>query len=349
MLRKLAVAIVTILASTQMASASCDGDEAVAKFSHQYSVQHPIGKAVRKLEDAINEKLDGRLCLVVFGGGSLYRSSEELRAITRGHIDMAAISISRFATHRLGSSAFNFFLQPFAFRNLGEVEKAWESDFAEFFADGYDKALSSRSNLRVAALLHIDLAHIASSRRISKPGDVDKIGVHWTHAFADAMDAAGKSVVQLAPGEALDTMEFLPLSERAKNSHIPNNITLTGHRYVGATVLVSDEFLESLPNDVRNDFLGVILDVSKTVNDETKQASEAALEDLRDARSSMVAVSGRERNSWLKFLVSCPDCSGGGQVCGKECPNDCKSGCTKKDKDRQCCSLSGMPPPPGWD
>ena len=93
-----AVATATMLMSGA-AFASCEPGEIVIKFSHVTNTdKHPKGIAATLLEKRVNEEMNGKACMEVFGNSSLYNDDQVLEAMLRGDVQMAAPSLSKFET-----------------------------------------------------------------------------------------------------------------------------------------------------------------------------------------------------------------------------------------------------------
>lgn len=335
------------LFSASSADSSCRGADHVLRLTHSYMDNHPVGAAARNLEKEVREASGGQLCIEVFGASTLYRSAQTVEAITTGEVDLAVVPISSFANTPFGSSAFSYFTYPFAFRNFAQVTSAWEGEFSEFFRDRLEDELARKSGLKVVALWHYGLANLASKRTVSSPNDIGQIALWGTTSTARRFLQMGKQVERLTSNSTTtaDTIEFFPLNSTVAKTGAYTDVTLTGHRYVGFVLVASEVSINSLPDDLRQQLLKSTDTTAQTSNQETAARNSAALEHLKQAISAK-ELSASERLEWLSDFVLCPDCSGGGRVCGSSCPKECKSGCSTSGN-QQCCTLSGMPVPPG--
>ena len=82
--------------------AACDDGEIVIKFSHVTNTdKHPKGIAASLLQERVNEEMNGKACMEVYGNSSLYNDDQVLEAMLNGDVQMAAPSLSKFEQFKL--------------------------------------------------------------------------------------------------------------------------------------------------------------------------------------------------------------------------------------------------------
>ena len=107
--------------TSAMAADQCQDGEIVVKFSHVTApTGHPKGEAASLLEKRVNERLNGKLCLIVYPSSQLYNDNKVLEAMLLGDVQMAAPSLSKLEKF---TKKFRLFDLPFLFNDVTAVDK----------------------------------------------------------------------------------------------------------------------------------------------------------------------------------------------------------------------------------
>ena len=111
-----AVAAATFALASPALAEDCQDGEMVIKFSHVTNTdKHPKGIAASLLQERVNEEMNGKACMEVYGNSSLYNDDQVLEAMLNGDVQLAAPSLSKFETF---TKKYRIFDLPFMFKNI---------------------------------------------------------------------------------------------------------------------------------------------------------------------------------------------------------------------------------------
>ena len=301
-------AFIANLVLSGAAAASCDDGEIVIKFSHGTNADsHPKGIAASLLAKRVNDEMDGKACMEVFPNSTLYPDNRVSEALLQGDVQLAAPHTSYLASYSQSITIFDF---PFMFSCFAAVKAFQATDEAQ--------AISSelaRHGLATLELWHGGMTHISSNRPIQGPDDA--AGLRLRGGYSDVakeyLELLGVSPTQIPFGEtgaalttgAIDGLEasYTTLA----GTFLPDaltHVTETNQGVITYSVVTSVDWLNSLPPDVKEQFLDILHDVTGEQNVETVRQNRAARHSLEEAGMSVHLLSDEERELWTQTSVS---------------------------------------------
>ena len=273
-------AALALLAGTASADTmGCDDGEIVVKFSHVTNTdRHPKGIAASLLMERVNAEMDGTMCVEVFPNSTLYNDDQVLEAILQGDVQLAAPSLSKFEVF---TKQFRIFDLPFMFESIDAVDAFQISDTGQAMKDSMQ-----RRGLQGLEFWHNGMKQLSANVALESPSDAAglKFRVQTSDVLVAQMEALGASPQPMAFSEVQD------------------GVTETNHGVLDYLVVASVDFLDSLEADTRDQFLGIMREVTETRNSESSSVNAAARQSVIDAGGIVRQLSDEQRADWVAAM-----------------------------------------------
>jgi len=304
---KLLVAICLIFCAVPALQA----EEYVIKFSHVVAPGTPKGKAADLFAKMVNEKLKGKVKVEVYPNSQLYNDDKVMEAMRLSDSKtsgiMAAPSLSKFVKFSRNLQAFDL---PFLFHDINDVHTLVDSDLT-------DKMTVPLQKKGIKALTFWDngmkVFSIKGDKPLKKVPD-DFKGKKFRIQTSDVHEAMIKAMggipqklpfkeVYTALGQGVvDGQENAWSNIYSKKFHeVQDYITVSNHGYLGYLLVVSSEFWNGLPKDIRLQLSAILKEA--TVQ-ERKFAAEADKGDrekiAKDGHAKIVELTADEKAQWVK-------------------------------------------------
>ena len=289
-----------------IALADCDGDELVIKFSHVTNAdKHPKGIAASLLAERVNSEMDGTACMEVFPNSTLYTDEKALEALLVGDIQLAAPSLSLFEPF---TKKFRIFDLPFMFRDIEAVDAFQSSDAGQSLKD-----TMSRRGLQGLQFWHNGMKQMSASKPLVLPTDADglKFRVQPSDVLVAQMEAIGGSPQKMAFAEVYGALQQGVVDGQEntwsnifgrKFFEVQDGVTETNHGIIDYLVVASVDWLDTLDDDVRDQFLGILSEVTETRNSESTRVNAEAKQAVIDAGGVVRTLSDEQRTAWVEAM-----------------------------------------------
>lgn len=301
-----ACAGLTALMMAGTAHAACDSGEVVIKFSHVVKATgHPKGDAATMLADRINKDMNGTACMEVFPNSTLFDDNKVMEALLLGDVQIAAPSLSKFESY---TKKYRLFDLPFLFTSLGAVETFRTSP------TGKDLLLSM-SNVGFIGLGYwvSGLKQFSAKVPLIKPTDAAglKFRVQTSDVAVAMIEAMGANAQKLAFKEVYGALQT-GVVDGQENSwsniytqkffEVQDGITQTNHQLLAYLLVTSKEFLDSLKPEVRDQFLAIVEDVTKSANAKVTEKEAANRQNIIDAGTKVRELTPEQRQVWVDTM-----------------------------------------------
>ncbi|MBT0956384.1 DctP family TRAP transporter solute-binding subunit [Alphaproteobacteria bacterium KMM 3653] len=306
-MKKIITAALTASAVMSTAAfAACDDGEMVIKFSHVTNTdKHPKGVAASLLMERVNEEMNGKACMEVFPNSTLYNDDQVLEALLTGDVQLAAPSLSKFEAF---TKQFRIFDLPFMFKNIDAVDKFQTSE-----AGVAMKASMERRGLSGLQFWHNGMKQFSASKPLVSPSDADglKFRVQPSDVLVAQMEALGASPQPMAFSEVYGALQTGVVDGQEntwsniygqKFFEVQDGSTETNHGVLDYLVVTSVDWLASLDDDVRDQFLTILEEVTATRNAAVGQVDAEARQAVIDAGGVIRELTPEQRQEWVDAM-----------------------------------------------
>ncbi|OXT00346.1 C4-dicarboxylate ABC transporter [Notoacmeibacter marinus] len=307
MLGAVSALAISVCAGQAMADpAGCDGDETVVRFSHVVAATgHPKGDAAQLLADTINSEMDGKVCMEVYPNSTLYDDDKVMEALLLGDVQLAAPSLSKFEAY---TKKLRLYDLPFLFSSLDGANSYMGSDDAkELLA-----ALESEGYTGLGYIVS-GLKQFSANKPLEKPEDASglKFRVQTSDVAVAMIEALNASAQKLAFKEVYGALQT-GVVDGQENSwcniytqkffEVQDGVTETNHQVLAYGVITSQDFLDGLDEDVREQFVSI---VDKTLGEANQQVADKEGEcrqSILDSGGEIRELSPEQREAWVSVM-----------------------------------------------
>ncbi|MGY3437083.1 MULTISPECIES: DctP family TRAP transporter solute-binding subunit [unclassified Marinovum] len=301
-----ATAMALTVTATTGALAACDDGEIVIKFAHVTNTdKHPKGIAASLLEQRVNDEMNGKACLEVFPNSTLYNDDQVLEAMLNGDVQLAAPSLSKFERF---TKQFRIFDLPFMFNDINAVDAFQNSDTGQAM-----KESMTRRGLLGLAFWHNGMKQMSANKPLLAPTDANglKFRVQSSDVLKAQMAAIGGSPQPMAFSEVYGALQTGVVDGQEntwsniygqKFFEVQDGITETNHGIIDYLLVTSTDFIDSLPEDVRDQLTTIIGEVTEARNAESSKVNADAKQAIIDAGGVVRTLDADQRQAWVDVM-----------------------------------------------
>lgn len=284
-------------------------EQYVIKFSHVVASGTPKGKAADLFAELVNKRMNGRVRVEVFPNSQLYNDNKVLETMrltdskTTGII--AAPSLSKFVKFSQKLQAFDL---PYLFNDVNDVHKLVESPVM-------DKMTADLGRKGLKALTVWDngmkVFSIKGQKHLQNaPSDFSgkKFRIQSSNIAAAMVESLGgtpqklpfKEVYTALAQGVVDGQENAWSNVYSKKFfEVQDYISVSNHSYLGYLVVVSKEFWENLPNDIRTELTAILKDATEANRKFAQQADSADRKKIENSKyAKVIELTPQERQKW---------------------------------------------------
>jgi len=300
------VALGVAMGAPTAAFAACDEGEIVIKFSHVTNTdKHPKGIAASLLSERVNEEMDGKACMEVYPNSTLYDDNKVLEAMLAGDVQLAAPSLSKFEKF---TKQFRLFDLPFVFEDIEAVNRFQGSEAGQAL-----KASMERRGLLGLAFWHNGMKQMSANKPLLEPGDAEglKFRIQSSDVLQAQFEALGANPQKMAFSEVYGALQQGVVDGQEntwsniygkKFFEVQDGITETNHGILDYLVVTSTEWLDGLPDDVREQFLTILGEVTETRNAESYAVNQRNKDLIIEAGGTVRTLSDEQRAKWVEAM-----------------------------------------------
>ncbi len=306
LLKAATIAAIAVAPGVASAAEECAPGEIVIKFAHVTNTdKHPKGIAATLLAKRVNAEMDGKACMQVFPNSTLYNDNKVLEAMLQGDVQLAAPSLSKFETF---TKKFRIYDLPFMFSNMDAVDAFQASENGQALLDSMQKR-----GLQGLAYWHNGLKQMSANKPLIWPTDAKglKFRVQPSEVLVAQMEAIGASPQKMAFSEVYGALQQGVVDGQEntwsniygkKFFEVQDGTTETNHGIIDYLVVTSVDWLDSLPADVRDQFLTILSEVTKERNAKAFETNEAAKQAILDAGGVIRELTPEQRQAWVDAM-----------------------------------------------
>lgn len=281
--------LVTVLICTCFTGCSGSGknkDTVTLTVAHVLTESHAYHQAWLKVAELVEERTDGGLRLEVFANSTLGNERDVIEGMQLGIVDLSCMSTGALASF---SPAFMALDLPFIFDSRENAYKVLDSEIGDELLASLD------DNMLVGVdFWENGFRNISNSKRdVVTPDDVKglKLRTLENELQVNTFTTLGATAIPMAWGEVYTALQQgtidgqenpLAIIYQNKIHEVTKHITLTGHFYAAAPVVMSKKSLEKLSPEYQEILLEAIREVTDYERQLSADSDEEYLQKLKD-------------------------------------------------------------------
>lgn len=275
----------------------------IYKVAHATATDHPYHTGLMKFDELLREKSNGRIGLEIFPSAQLGSERETIEGVQMGTIDMTLVSTAPLSGF---SDSFLLVDLPFIFTSREHAYAVLDGEIGQkMFADLEGKGIKG--------LVYFEngFRNITNSKHpIVHPEDLKgvKIRTMENPIHIDAFRALGANPTPIAFGELFTALQQktvdaqenpLALIYSSKFHEVQNYLSLTGHFYAPASLLMNEDQWNSLSAEDQE----LLMQCAHEAKDWQRAAVRAMDEDvLEKFKEAGLQVSEVDPFEWQKAM-----------------------------------------------
>ncbi|WP_310621582.1 DctP family TRAP transporter solute-binding subunit [Flexibacterium corallicola] len=294
------------LSAPAFAAEECGDGETVIKFSHVVSAKgHPKGEMAAALEKRINEEMEGKACMQVFPSSQLFDDNKVMEALLLGDVQIAAPSLSKFEAYTLKYRLFDL---PFLFNDMDAVTTFTKGEKGQ-------ELLGAMSDVGFVGLGYVfnGLKHFSAGKPLLTPSDTEglKFRVQTSDVAVAMIEAMQANAQKLAFKEVYGALQTGVVDGQEntwsniytkKFFEVQDGITETNHQLLTYLAVTSQEWLDSLDPDVRDQFLQIFNEVTDEYNARSTEINEQNKQNIIKAGTLVRTLTPEQRQEWVDVM-----------------------------------------------
>jgi C4-dicarboxylate-binding protein DctP len=282
---------------------ACDDGETLIKFAHVTNADnHPKGIAAQLFANRVNEEMNGKVCVEVFPNSTLYDDDKVLEAMLLGDVQMAAPSLSKFETF---TKKLRLFDLPFVFADIGAVDRYQMSEDGQALLTSME-----RKGLLGLAFWHSGMKQLSANKPLITPEDAKglKFRIQPSDVLEAQFVALGANPQKMAFSEVYGALQTGVVDGQEntwsntygqKYFEVQDGVTETNHGVLDYMVVVSTDFWEGLPEDVRTQLETIMAEVTAERNTAVVQIEEESKAAIIATGSEVRELTPEQRLLWV--------------------------------------------------
>lgn len=275
------------------------------KLASVTPTHHLYNVGARRFAELIKERTKGRIEITVYPEGQLGKGERELlEAVQQGTIDLCVVSSAPVAGFSPSIMALDL---PFLFRDNKHVDAVLDGSVGRKILDDLEK-----SGFKGLAFWENGFRHLTNSKRpVKLPEDCKglKLRVMENPVHIAAWKAAGANPQPMAWGEVIPALQQkvidaqenpIAIIHANKLNEVQKYLTLTGHIYAPAPLIMSLKRWQEMPKEDQDLFLKTALEVAayeRSINRDNEGKMISELEQW-----GMTIIRDVDKEAWRKAM-----------------------------------------------
>lgn len=306
MKKLLIAAVIAVIFFSANTFANCDRGERVIKFSFVTSATgHPKGEAATAIANRINKEMDGTACMQLFPNSQLFDDNKVMEALLLGDVQVAAPSLSKLEVYTKKYRIFDF---PFLFPNMTAVDNFTKSEKGQDLLG----AIEDKGYVGISYIYN-GLKHFSANKPLIAPRDAAglKFRVQTSDVAVAMIETIGGNAQKLAFKEVYGALQTGVVDGQEntwsniytkKFYEVQDGITETNHQLLTYLAVTSKDWLNSLPEDVRNQFLIIFKEETRRANVRSVQVNESNKQKIIASGSNVRTLTPAQRRVWINAM-----------------------------------------------
>jgi tripartite ATP-independent transporter DctP family solute receptor len=294
------VAFFLVISFLALGASSASAEKLILKFGHVGNPGSLFEASVNEFARVANERLGDRAEVQTFGSSQLGKDNELLQKLKLGQVTFALPSSVMSSV----ADEFGVFEMPYIVKSR-EHMKAIQAEIGESVLN----AAAERNGYKILSYFENGFRHITNNTRpINVPADLEGIKLRtpkgeWRVKMfqlygANPTPMAFSEVFTALKTGVIDGQEN-PYAQiwSAKFQEVQKYLSVTGHVYTPAYILVSAKNFAKLPDDVQSDLMAAAAESQDAVY---KMAAELETELLENLKAAGVEVNEADKDAFIE-------------------------------------------------
>jgi len=259
-----------------------DGGEKNIKLAHTGAEDHQYHLGAEKFKEELEDNSDTNFTVDIQPNASLGSEGEAVEQVSEGSVEMTVVAPDSNLANTIPE--MNLFGIPYIFEDKEHVYNALDNEPGQELLD-----LAEDKGMKGLGYWEVGFRHLTNDdKEITNPEDVQglKIRVQPAKVWEDHMNALGASPTPVDFDELYSALDQgvvdgeenpLPTINSMKFYEVQDYVSLTGHAYSPAVVLMSDSFYEGLSEEE-----------TKAVEDAVEEATTYQRETLDEQEDEII-------------------------------------------------------------
>ncbi|KYO66909.1 TRAP transporter substrate-binding protein [Thermovenabulum gondwanense] len=231
-------------------------DQITIRVGHVLAPTHPYQLGLEKFAELVNQKTNGKVKVEVFHSSQLGNERDMVEGLQLGTLEMTLVSTAPLSSF---TKKFLVFDLPFIFKDTVNARSVVDGPIGA-------ELLDSLKDQGIIGLTYFEngFRHVTNNKRpIEKPEDLKglKIRTMENPVHMATFKVMGADPTPMAFGELFTALQQgtidgqenpLPIIETSKFYEVQKYLSLTGHFYAPAPLLISKSFYEKLSPEIQN-------------------------------------------------------------------------------------------------
>ncbi|MEA4815329.1 MAG: DctP family TRAP transporter solute-binding subunit [Lachnospiraceae bacterium] len=263
-------------------------EEATIKVAHIFAESHALHKGLQKWSDITAEKTNGKVKIEVYPNGVLGSENEGLQQVIQGTLPACLVSAAVVFQNFDGRA--NVEELPFLWKDAETANAAYDGEFGQAFA----KDIINPLGLETLCFFANGFRHFTNNvKPITKPEDLKGLKLRSSplELRIQMFEGLGASITPMTLGEVYTALQQGTVDGQenpfgiiltANLAEVQKYLSISGHIYNAATLVINDDFWASLPENTQK-ALKEAADEAKVYQREINIKEDAeALEKLKE-------------------------------------------------------------------
>jgi len=301
--------LVLCIALALLSAPLCAAEKYVIKIANVTAPEHPLHPSFEKMAEIMNERSGGRIEATAFPSAQL----GNLRAISEG-LQLGTIEMGTQSPGGLASfmPLLGVLELPYIYRDNQHVYQTVDGEIGQEL----NELFREKTGIRILGYwMNLYRNTTNSKRPIVKPEDFKglKIRVPETKTVMDTIAALGASPVPMTFGEVYTSLQQgvidgqenpLSIIWASKLYEVQKYLSLTGHVYSPVVVMISDQFYNSLPEDLQK----IVVEAFEEVRPTARQMVEdQEIEILKNLKDKGMEINDVDKAEFAEYMSSIYD------------------------------------------
>lgn len=281
------VGLSIMLAACSGGSGSSSGDSITLKLAHTGSDSHQYQIGAKEFADLIEEKSDGKIKVDIHGNSTLGNEAEAIEQVIDGTIDMTVVAADSSLANTVPE--MNLFGLPYVFEDREHVYSKLDGEPGKKLL-----GLLDDKNMKGLGFWEVGFRHMTNNKKeVNVPADLKgmKIRVQPAPVWESHMKALGANATPVSFTELYSALDQglvdgqeNPLASiySMKFYEVQNYISLTGHNYTPAVVIMSNKAWDRLNDDQKKLIEEAVAEAATYQRDFLTQKDDEIIKELEE-------------------------------------------------------------------